>query len=96
MPAFVLFAAKTCIGLGKEVLRGKWLWLLFILVGFGKLSFNWTTADFTWQSMALSLLGGSVYKPGPYVEWMFSISLPIGALTFMEKLRRIKSGNSSV
>jgi hypothetical protein len=36
--------------------KTKWLWMLFILLGVGKLAVNWTTGEFTFTPLAFQIL----------------------------------------
>jgi hypothetical protein len=47
---FTLVVLAVCIS--TKVKRRKWLWILFILFGFGKLSVNWSTGQ--WGVMVLA------------------------------------------
>jgi hypothetical protein len=67
----------------------KWLWMLFILVGIGRLAINWTTNVFTFTTMALQIpcvgVQGSPYGPKTLVVY-----LPVGALLFLDNRWRRK------
>ena len=69
------------------VKKRKWLWALFILVGVGKLSMNWTTGEIFTQIAYISVpvvaAGANIYGP-----WTISICFPLGAFIFL--LRRNK------
>lgn len=62
-------------------------WLLFILLGFGTLTVNWTTGE-----SYINPLSGSFFSFGaqavPYGPWMISCSLPIGAVWFLSRPRK--------
>jgi len=80
IPLFLLSVAVVCVR--TKMKRRKWLWLLFILVGFGTLSVNWTTGG--WQCVPLNLLlFGSGAFALPYGPWLISISFPVGAISFL-------------
>jgi hypothetical protein len=64
--------------------RWKWAWTLFILVGFMRLSVNWTTGALLFQPFAIVLLGAAVERgPLDVSPWVVSISLPLGALVYL-------------
>jgi hypothetical protein len=67
--------------------RRKWLWIIFILIGFGKLSLNWTTGQILFNPLSfyVQLFSVAVIKHGPYAPWIFSISIPLGAIIFFLK-----------
>jgi hypothetical protein len=43
IPLFTLFALVLCIRTKME--KRKWLWIIFILIGIGKFTVNWTTGQ---------------------------------------------------
>jgi hypothetical protein len=65
----------------------KWLWTAFILVGFMRLSVDWTTGAIVFQPLALMLLGASVSRGALDISpWVVSISLPLGALVYLGRV----------
>jgi len=60
----------------------KWLWLLFILAGFGKLSVNWTTGEWGFAPLSVQLFSASAFASinGP---WTIAVSVPLGAVLFL-------------
>ena len=80
IPVFILSVVAVCVR--TKMKRRKWLWLLFILMGFGTFSVNWTTGG--WECVPLNLLiFGSGAFAVPYGPWVISISVPVGAITFL-------------
>jgi hypothetical protein len=83
---FTLFALVVCI---RTKLAGrKWLWILFILFGFGKIMVNWTTGQWGLSLLAVQLFGASATAEysGP---WIIAVSLPIGAAVFLSRRREL-------
>jgi len=78
IPLFTLYSLILCI---RCKLRRKWLWILFIMIGLGKFSFNWITGLWTIVPLAIQLFGAGTFAPvfGPLT---ISISFPLGAITF--------------
>jgi len=77
-----LTALITCI-MDKQLTR-KWLWVLFILVGIGKLSINWNSG--TWDFSPVSILPFSVSAVSRgYAGWVLSIALPVGAAVYLAR-----------
>jgi hypothetical protein len=72
---FVL-CARTELG------RTKWLWLLIVLVGVGKLSVNWVTGEWSFTPVAIQLPCATAVRPF-YGPWTIAGSFPIGALVFL-------------
>jgi hypothetical protein len=84
---FTLCVLVVCIR--TKLKRRKWLWILFILFGFGKLSVNWATGQWGIQVLAAQLFSASTYADffGP---WIISVSLPIGAMVFLRFRRTLR------
>jgi len=80
--AVLVVCAKT------KMKRRKWLWILFILLGFGKLSVNWTTGQWGIAALAAQLFSASAVA-ALYGPWMVSVSLPVGAIVFLIYRRRL-------
>lgn len=80
IPTFTLTTLIVCIR--TKPLRRKWLWMLFILMGLGSLSLNWTTGQMGFNPLSVSILGATVMAHGLYAPWIITISLPLGAICF--------------
>ena len=83
---FIVLALIICI---KTRLKNKWIWTIFILLGFIKISFNWATGTFDYQIISLQLLGIGLTKFHPYGPWFLSTSIPVGAIIFLFKRKKI-------
>ena len=85
-PLFSLFAFIVCIKttMGKK----KWLWLIFILLGIGKLVVNWTTGEMFFTPVAIQLppAGANAQLYGP---WLVYVSMPLGAIIFLMMRKRL-------
>lgn len=79
-PVLSLYSLLRCImaDMGKK----KWLWLIFILLGVGKLSVNWTTGQLFFMLLAIQapVSGANTQLYGP---WFVYVSLPLGAIIFL-------------
>lgn len=71
----------------------KWPWILFILVGFGKLAVNWTSGEWGIAPLSVQLFSASAAAP-LYGPWKVSVSLPLGALAFLIFRRKAKHAPS--
>ena len=73
----------------------KWLWVLFILVGFGKVAVNWTTGQLAIAPLSVQLFSASAAAP-LYGPWMIAVSLPLGAIVFLlyRRSRRVPKAES--
>lgn len=79
-PILVLTALIICI---RMKLRGrKWPWVIFILLGIGQLSINWSSGDLSFAVLAMQLFSASAFA-APYGPWIITVSLPLGALCFL-------------
>jgi hypothetical protein len=79
-PGLTLYALVACIR--TKVLGRKWLWILFILFGFGKFSVNWTTGQWGTQLLAFQLFSAGAFAQ-LYGPWIVSVSVPLGAILFL-------------
>lgn len=78
--SLTLYALVICIR--TRGLRRKWLWILFILVGFGLLSANWTTGEVGYQLVYITLFSAGAFAP-LYGPWTITMSAPVGAMVFL-------------
>jgi hypothetical protein len=65
-----------------ELGRKKWLWLLIVLVGVGKLSVNWVTSEWAFTPFAIQIPCATAVRPF-YGPWTIAGSFPLGALLFL-------------
>jgi uncharacterized membrane protein YhaH (DUF805 family) len=81
VPVFIYVTALAV--LRRHEMRRRWLWLLFVLVGFTNLSVNGTTEAFFFSPIAFLLFGAGVTTTGAIFDpWNFALSLPIGAVAY--------------
>jgi hypothetical protein len=74
----------------------RWLWLVAILLGVGKIGLYWLPGPFSWsyvrvQAISVSFLGVGAVKFPLYDPWLLTISIPAGALAFLALSRRRES-----
>ncbi|MBV8798299.1 MAG: hypothetical protein JO208_00585 [Alphaproteobacteria bacterium] len=81
--AVSLWALVACIR--SRGIRRKWLWIIFIVFGLGKLTLNWASGEFFLQPLAVVLLSAGALRSG-FGPWTMMVGLPIGATIFL--LRR--------
>jgi hypothetical protein len=84
---FILYCLIRCIR--ANGLKRKWLWILFILFGFGELAVNWTTGEMRFSLLAFQLLGFSAFA-ALYGPWIVKVGFPLGALIYLLRGRRIE------
>jgi hypothetical protein len=82
IPLFSLYALVLCIR--TKIEKRKWLWVIFVMLGFAKFSVDWTTGQWGITPLAFQLFGAGAFAP-LYGSWVISISLPLGAFIFMLK-----------
>jgi hypothetical protein len=80
VPLFIVFSLVACIR--TRMRKGKWIWILFILVGMVQFSINWTTGQVGVKLLHLQLLGAGVLRASIYSPWILMFSLPVGAAVF--------------
>lgn len=92
---FIIFTLLVCIK--TKIKKRKWLCILLILFGIGQLSFNWTTGRIGLDTFSISikLFGTSMARQGLYAPWIISISVPIGAIIFLLKRKKLQNSWSS-
>ena len=88
MTIFTLVVLVVCIR--TKMKRRKWLWILFILFGFGKLSVNWATGQWGVMVLAAQLFSASA-TAAYFGPWIVTVSLPVGAVLFLIRRRRLEA-----
>lgn len=75
-------------------LRRKWLWLVFIAVGFVAFSMNWTTGVAEMRPLSINLMSAAVVRDGWLGSWTVTFSVPLGAIWFLIRHRNKGRGPS--
>jgi hypothetical protein len=83
IPIFTLCVLVLCIR--TKMKKRKWLWIIFILFGVGKITINWTTGHWDFGIFQFMLFGAGAFAP-PFGAWIITVSAPLGAIIFL--LRR--------
>lgn len=84
IPLFILYSLVKCV---RCKIKRKWLWILFILVGIGAVSINWSSGRWAVLPLYLQLFGAGAVA-SPFGPWTISVSFPLGALMFLIYQRR--------
>lgn len=92
IPAFVISSLIRCVR--TPIKKRKWLWIVFILLGFVDVSLNWTTGEYMTNLFSLHLLGAAAFSSGPYAPWIITVSIPLGAIIF--RFRRKDTSNIDI
>ena len=82
-----LYALFVCIR--TKLPRRKWLWILFIVFGVGRIGINWTTGQMFFLPISLQMFSASAFAP-LYGPWLVSFSLPLGAILFLLQRRKLE------
>jgi hypothetical protein len=87
IPIFCVFTLIACVR--AERFAKKWVWLLFVLFGVMRFRLNWTDGVWSLQPIAVTLLGAGFMRTGLVSPWILSISLPLGAILYWVKRRKL-------
>lgn len=93
VPIFVLATLVICIR--TRISRRKWAWVIFVSLGLTQLSLNWTTGQLWFSAFYFSLLGGGFSKAIPAAPAMFHVGVPLGAIIFLLRRKRLASAQST-
>lgn len=94
VPALIVFALVLCIR--TSMARRKWLWIIFILLGFTQTTLNWTDGSLHFNAVSVHVLGLSALSASPYSPWLLSVSLPVGAIVFLFRRRQLAASAEEV
>ncbi len=90
-----LFSIVTAVvALFSYIPSRKWLWIIFIVVGFGSLSLNWTTGAVSYSPLTVLLFGASALQQS-FGPWVISFGIPLGAVMFWTRRGRWKAERSA-
>lgn len=83
----VLASLVACI---RTTMPGrKWPWIVFILFGFGRFAINWSSGEWNFAPLYFQLFGASASE-AIYGPWIISVSLPVGAIAFLFRKRKLR------
>ena len=91
--AFSFYVLVLCIRT-KDVNR-KWLWMLFILAGVEKVAVNWNTGQMTFGFLAINVPSATA-SHDLYGPWTIGVCLPLGAILFLHRQRKLKIAAESM
>jgi hypothetical protein len=80
---FAFVALTFALALRTPVPGMKWAWLLFILVGIVRVTFNWTTGTLAFAPMGVQFFGAAFSKPSAYAPLVITMAIPVGAIVFL-------------
>jgi hypothetical protein len=68
-------------------LRRKWLWVIFVAIGFVSFTINWSTGAVHINPLAFNLLSAAFLRHGWLGPWMLTFCIPVGAIVFLWRQR---------
>lgn len=83
MPFFMLGMVFLCYK--TPIPKRKWVWYIFIIVGFLPLTLNWTTGGVFINPLSIQFLGSGFMWSSIYTPLTITTSIPVGALVFLIK-----------
>jgi hypothetical protein len=86
IPLLIIVSLFYCIK--APIPKRKWLWLIFVSLGIGSISINWTTGQFWFKLLSCQLLGAGYFAESPYAPWIVQASIPWGAIIFWIKRKK--------
>jgi hypothetical protein len=92
LPLITLYALILCAK--TQMIGRKWPWIVFILLGVGKVAVNWATGEFQIMPLAIQLFSASALSDF-YGPWELAVSLPLGAFVFLFKRRALHARQAS-
>lgn len=91
IPLFIIYALVVCVR--TPIATRKWLWLIFIALGFVQVSFNWTDGSYLVTPISFAILGSGFFSAGPYAPTIINIAFPLGAIVFLVRRKTLSSGD---
>lgn len=93
IPLLVLYALVQCVRTPN--LHRKIRWFVFVALGLFQFQFNWTDGSWVFHPLSFSLFGSGVSRVGSLGPYIFVLSLPLGAISFLVKRRGWQQAASS-
>ena len=82
---FSIYVLILCIK--TPIPKRKWLWIIFVLIGFCAITFNWTTGHFFFQPFILRI-PLAYFSQDPYQPLLITMAVPVGAMVFFYKRKK--------
>lgn len=87
IPMLVISALVLCFK--TPIPKRKWIWYVFIAIGFVQFSLDWTSGTFNIQPLSFLFFGAGFSQAGIAGPFVLTIALPIGAIVFLFKRRAL-------
>lgn len=91
IPIFIFWTVYLC---ARSKIEKKALWIFFILLGIMRIQLNWTTGQMGFQPIGFQIPGAGISKMGLYAPWILTVSVPLGAIWFQLKRRKLLSADA--
>lgn len=85
-PILIVYTLVLCWR--TPILKRKWLWIIFVLLGVVQFTVNWTTGALTVNLVSIQLLGAGFFRGSVYAPVFLSVSVPVGAIVFLIRRHR--------
>lgn len=79
-PLFSLLALFLCVQRKKGF--AMWIWAVFILVGIGNVSINWTSGIVAYNIISISSIWAPGLRDGASGAYYITYAIPVGAIVF--------------
>ena len=91
IPLFIIVTFVVC--LTTPIKKRKWLWAIFVLLGFVQCTINWSTGEFFYHLLSVNLLGAGFFYGNQFGPVMLKIAFPLGAILFWIKREKLCQQN---
>jgi hypothetical protein len=92
LPLFLIYMVVLIV---RAKVKRKWLWIPFMFVGICHFSLNWTTGELGFQPIYFHIPGVGMYRAGLYGPWALFASIPIGAIIFLIKRKKLEQRSAA-
>jgi len=93
IPAFILYALVLCVR--TPMSKRKWPWIVFILFGVAGFHLDWTSGQTATHLLSAHLFGAAATAASPYAPWIFTLTVPLGAIVFLVRRRSLAQQRTS-
>jgi hypothetical protein len=86
IPLFIVITFIVC--LRTPIKKRKWLWAIFILLGFAQCTINWTSGEIFYQLLSFNIFGAGFFYGNKFGPVMLKVAFPLGAIIFWFKRKK--------
>lgn len=95
-PLFIILSLIFLI-ISQMSLQQKIIWFLIILfISLPRFTINWNSGQIDFNLINISLLRAGFFRPNLYTAWILSFNIPIGAILFWIKRKRLSDEASNM